>query len=90
VHTPNITPSTSQICDCPPCDIPEPTVHPIITRRNMGGYPQGCAKEKDVAFEEETQANGRQGSQGHHEFVQLSSVRRSQEDALPLRELYGQ
>lgn len=54
VHTPNITASTSQICDCPPCDIPEPTVHPIITRRDMGGYSQGCAKEKDVAFEEET------------------------------------
>lgn len=49
----------------------------IITRSlggDLGGYSQGCTKEEDIAHEEETQTNGRQGYQGRNGALRLPGV----------------
>lgn len=54
----------------------------------MGIHFESRAKEEDVPYEEEAQANGRQGFEGRQLPMQMPSLRRSQAHALPVHELH--
>lgn len=65
------------------CDIVEPAV-PTVVGGNMGRAVEGSTQEEGVTFQEEIQANGRQGLERRHIIMSLSFLWGSQEDARPL------
>lgn len=71
------------------CDITEPAV-PAIVGGDMGWASESRAEEEGLAHEEETQTDGRKGSQRRHIIMQVPSLWQCQEDAPSVHNLRAQ
>lgn len=62
---------------------------PNITGRHLGVDTTSRAKEQGLAFAEEAQANGWQSAQGCQQLVQMSRMRRDQENTSVMSNMSG-